>query len=108
MSRSCDELIVEIHGISIRGTAAATPTGIDEPGRFFSDTCEGSNAAVSPFPCMSFAFSIVVMNASKIQTLNLAPRMIKGGQLDIFEVFPTINRLSPFRRIHIQVSFERY
>ena len=34
-------------------------TGIDEHGRVFSYSCEGSNAAISPFPCISSATSIV-------------------------------------------------
>jgi len=65
---SVEELLVEMprygikNSLCIRGTA--TQTGIDEPGHFSSYSCEASNATVSPFPCMSSASSVVVMNPS--------------------------------------------
>jgi len=58
------------------------------------------NAANSPFPGMSSAFSVVLMNL--LQSLNLAPRMIKVGQQGIFEASVTTSHLSPFRRIQIR------
>ena len=58
------------------------------------------NAAIFPFPCMSSASSVVLMNL--LQSLNLAPRMIKVGRRGIFEASATTNRLSPFRRIQIR------
>ena len=57
-------------------------------------------AAISPFPCMSSASSVVLMNL--LQSLNLAPRMIKVGRRGIFEASATTSRLSPFRRIQIR------
>ena len=44
VSKSVRELIVEIHEIrnSVRIRGTAIQTGIDEPGRIFSDSCEGS------------------------------------------------------------------
>jgi len=57
-------------------------------------------AAISPFPCMSSASSVVLMNL--LQSLNLAPCMIKVGRRGIFEASATTSRLSPFRRIQIR------
>jgi len=58
------------------------------------------NAAISPFPCMSSASSVVLMNL--LQSLNLAPRMIKVGRRGIFDASATTSRMSPFRRIQIR------
>jgi len=43
VSKSVEELIVEIHGIrnSVCIRKTTIQTGIDEPGRVFSDSCEG-------------------------------------------------------------------
>ena len=75
-------------------------TGFDEPDRLFSDSCEGSkhhnfHFLACPLHPQSFYWI-------RLQSLNLAPRMIKVGRRGILEASATTSHLSPFRRIQIR------
>jgi len=101
VSKSVEELIVEIHGIRTPSVSeellhkqASTSLAVSS-----QILAKDPNAAISPFPCMSSASSVVLINQSSIMAMNLAPRMIKVGQRGIFEASATTSHLSPFRRI---------